>query len=341
MWCFANLLVAFPHEIGLSWGLKKSRRVCSVIALCLCKMIQAVNFKPFFGGGSKPLPWKKCFLGISLSVNAKRILLSPLACGKHQHHSVCSASQIHSNVELEIFPNGQTKTRMDIYIGIFHIQECLGMIFKIGFVFPHEFLGGGLNYLLIFTPKPWGFMIQFDVGIFFNWVGEKTPPTTCSFSLNPATCLQVFQDAGLAAFLDAVIDGYHATIFAYGRMWEWVGRVSGPGRQGTPLEKVWCIMLGLQLFREKSVGLVGGFFPNRNEMLLVCKFSPLWWGFHHLPLPRWLGEESREISGYSLFNLQRIGEFMVREKGHQSHQSHPFFDQILVIPFFLPRQRLQ
>lgn len=28
---------------------------------------------------------------------------------------------------------------------------------------------------------------------------------------------QVFQDAGLATFLDAVLEGYHATVFAYGR----------------------------------------------------------------------------------------------------------------------------
>ena len=45
-------------------------------------------------------------------------------------------------------------------------------------------------------------------------------------------CLQVFKDAGLAAFLDAVLDGYHATIFAYGRsgwqgcrvFWGFLGR---------------------------------------------------------------------------------------------------------------------
>ena len=28
----------------------------------------------------------------------------------------------------------------------------------------------------IFHPDPWGFMIQFDLRIFFKWVGEK-PPT--------------------------------------------------------------------------------------------------------------------------------------------------------------------
>ena len=121
---------------------------------------------------------------------------------------------------------------------------------------------------------------------------------------------------------------------------EWVGRVSGPGFLERPLETVWCIILGLQLFGEKSVGLVGGIFfqssqiqhlTGMNDAVCLQVFTTLV-GFS--PLPRWLGEESREISGYSLFNLQRIGEFMVREKGHQSHQSHPFFDQISVIPFF-------
>ena len=34
-----------------------------------------------------------------------------------------------------------------------------------------------LDIRFIFTPDPWGFMIQFDLRIFFNWVGEK-PPTS-------------------------------------------------------------------------------------------------------------------------------------------------------------------
>ena len=34
--------------------------------------------------------------------------------------------------------------------------------------------------------------------------------------------LEVFEDAGLANFLDAVLDGYHATVFAYGGL-KWGG----------------------------------------------------------------------------------------------------------------------
>jgi len=35
-------------------------------------------------------------------------------------------------------------------------------------------LGGGLKHLFMFTPIP-GEMIQFDLRIFFRWVGEKPP----------------------------------------------------------------------------------------------------------------------------------------------------------------------
>ena len=36
--------------------------------------------------------------------------------------------------------------------------------------------GGNSNIFLEFSPrKSWGFMIQFDVRIFFKWVGEKPP----------------------------------------------------------------------------------------------------------------------------------------------------------------------
>ena len=37
----------------------------------------------------------------------------------------------------------------------------------------------------IFTSDPWGFMIQFDVCIFFKWVGLKTPTTPRKFNMEP------------------------------------------------------------------------------------------------------------------------------------------------------------
>ena len=36
------------------------------------------------------------------------------------------------------------------------------------------FLGGGFKHFLNFHPDPWGFMIQFDLRIFFRWVGSTT-----------------------------------------------------------------------------------------------------------------------------------------------------------------------
>ena len=36
------------------------------------------------------------------------------------------------------------------------------------------------TFLWIFTPKPWGFMIQFDDHIFFKWVGSTTNWATLS-----------------------------------------------------------------------------------------------------------------------------------------------------------------
>ena len=30
-------------------------------------------------------------------------------------------------------------------------------------------------------------------------------------------CFKVFQNAGVDSFLDSVLEGYHATVFAYGR----------------------------------------------------------------------------------------------------------------------------
>ena len=35
-------------------------------------------------------------------------------------------------------------------------------------------LGGGNSFIFSYVhPDPWGFMIQFDLRIFFKWVGEK------------------------------------------------------------------------------------------------------------------------------------------------------------------------
>ena len=37
-----------------------------------------------------------------------------------------------------------------------------------------DHLGGGNSNICYFRPDPWGFMIQFDLRIFFNWVGSTT-----------------------------------------------------------------------------------------------------------------------------------------------------------------------
>ena len=37
-----------------------------------------------------------------------------------------------------------------------------------------DHLGGGFIHMFYFHPDPWGFMIQFDLRIFFNWVGSTT-----------------------------------------------------------------------------------------------------------------------------------------------------------------------
>ena len=66
-----------------------------------------------------------------------------------------------------------SNTSKNGHLGIFHIRECLGMIFKIGFVFPHDFLGGGLNDFL-FSPRNLGEMIQFDKHIFqLGWFNHQ------------------------------------------------------------------------------------------------------------------------------------------------------------------------
>ena len=51
----------------------------------------------------------------------------------------------------------------------------------------HKILGGGnsILYFLIFTPICWE-MIQFDLRIFFKWVGEKPPTRIIEDEIRPA-----------------------------------------------------------------------------------------------------------------------------------------------------------
>ena len=120
---------AFPPKPRTLEGLK-----CSGL-LSHYAFVQSDLSGIFFLRGGKAATVEECFRGINLSVNAKRIYLSPVTCWKHQLHLVFS-----SFIECGIgdFQNGQTiqewKSR---HIGIF--KNVLGTIFTIGFVFPMSF----------------------------------------------------------------------------------------------------------------------------------------------------------------------------------------------------------
>ena len=71
----------------------------------------------------------------------------------------------------------------------------------------------------------------------YNILSIQSPlfPFSCFFS-----AIQVFDNAGIANFLDAVLDGYHATVFAYG---------PGPGLGRRLVDRgsrtIWaCVLLG-------------------------------------------------------------------------------------------------
>ena len=49
------------------------------------------------------------------------------------------------------------------------IRRCFFSFFEL----INSYLGGGFKYSWNFHPDPWGFMIQFDLRIFFKWVGGK------------------------------------------------------------------------------------------------------------------------------------------------------------------------
>lgn len=109
------LQICWLHSPRTRTLLRAKEKQTGLLSHCALSVQSDSGGKPFFcRGGVNHYRGKNWLLGINLSVNAKRILLSPLTCGKHQLHLACSSSQIHSNVELEIFPNGQIKTRMDI-----------------------------------------------------------------------------------------------------------------------------------------------------------------------------------------------------------------------------------
>ena len=51
-------------------------------------------------------------------------------------------------------------------------MHCLG----VGVLFhdPYNLLGGGISNIFFFHPDPWGNGVQFDLRIFFRWVGSTT-----------------------------------------------------------------------------------------------------------------------------------------------------------------------
>ena len=60
------------------------------------------------------------------------------------------------------------------------------------------------------------------------------------------SAIQVFDNAGIANFLDAVLDGYHATVFAYGPVW---GNVwwTGPFPKNLGLRKMLVTSKGWEI----------------------------------------------------------------------------------------------
>ena len=56
---------------------------------------------------------------------------------------------------------------------IFRLSQGRGCVSSLeGIVSTHACLGGGFKYFFMFIPI-WGFMIQFDLRIFFRWVGKN------------------------------------------------------------------------------------------------------------------------------------------------------------------------
>ena len=71
-------------------------------------------------------------------------------------------------LKIDKFMKPWTKIRVPKY-WVYQYIQCIRIIQGAGFN-THFFLG-------LFTPTPWGFMIQFDVRICFKWLGEKPPPS--------------------------------------------------------------------------------------------------------------------------------------------------------------------